>query len=58
MMGYVFKQFNCWDCGSRRDVGHWPSIEVLDRIGKAILDRLGGYGKVGVKRQVSRSTSS
>jgi pimeloyl-ACP methyl ester carboxylesterase len=25
------------------DVGHWPSIEVPDRIGKAILDRLGGY---------------
>jgi hypothetical protein len=23
--------------------GHWPSIEVPDRIGKAILDRLGGY---------------
>jgi pimeloyl-ACP methyl ester carboxylesterase len=25
------------------DVGHWPSIEVPERIGKAILDRLGGY---------------
>ena len=25
------------------DVGHWPSIEVPDRIGKAIVDRLGGY---------------
>jgi pimeloyl-ACP methyl ester carboxylesterase len=25
------------------DVGHWPSIEVPDRIGKAILDRLGGF---------------
>ncbi len=25
------------------DVGHWPSIEVPDRIGKAIVDRLGGF---------------
>ncbi len=25
------------------DVGHWPSIEVPDRIGKAILDRVGGF---------------
>jgi pimeloyl-ACP methyl ester carboxylesterase len=25
------------------DVGHWPSIEVPERIGKAILDRVGGY---------------
>jgi pimeloyl-ACP methyl ester carboxylesterase len=28
------------------DVGHWPSIEVPDRIGKAILHRLGGYNDV------------
>ena len=25
------------------DVGHRPSIEVPDRIGTAIVDRLGGY---------------
>ena len=24
------------------DVGHWPSIEVPDRVAKAILDRLEG----------------
>jgi pimeloyl-ACP methyl ester carboxylesterase len=25
------------------DVGHWPSIEVPDRIGNAIVNRLGGF---------------
>lgn len=30
------------------DVGHWPSIEVPDRIGKAILDRLGGYSLTSI----------
>jgi len=24
------------------DVGHWPSIEVPERISKAIIDRLNG----------------
>jgi len=28
------------------DVGHWPMIEVPDRIGKAIVDRLGGYNEL------------
>jgi hypothetical protein len=29
--------------------GHWPSIEVPDRIGKAILDRYNGYDEIDKK---------